>query len=64
MQNLLGASVGPVFIGSMSDQYGIATAVTMLPLFLVAAACLFFIGSLFYEKDLAKVERITLERED
>lgn len=64
VQNLLGASVGPVFIGSMSDQYGIATAVTMLPLFLVAAACLFFIGSLFYEKDLAKVERITLERED
>ena len=64
VQNLLGASVGPVFIGSMSDKYGIATAVTMLPLFLVAAAGLFFIGSLFYERDLAKVERITLERED
>lgn len=64
VQNLLGASVGPVFIGAMSDKYGIATAVKMLPLFLVVAACLFFIGALFYERDLAKVEKITLVRED
>jgi len=46
VQNLLGASVGPVFIGAMSDKYGIAAAVAMLPLFLVVAAGLFFIGSL------------------
>ena len=64
VQNLLGASVGPVFIGAMSDKYGIATAVAMLPLFLVAASGLFFIGSFFYKRDLAKVERITLEHED
>lgn len=64
VQNLLGASVGPVFIGAMSDKYGIATAVAMLPLFLVVAAGLFFIGSFFYKRDLAKVERITLEHED
>ena len=64
VQNLLGASVGPVFIGAMSDKYGIAAAVAMLPLFLVVAAGLFFIGSFFYKRDLAKVERITLEHED
>ncbi len=37
---------------------------SILPVFLVVSALLFFAGSFFYEKDLSKVEKITLECED
>ncbi|MGV7927898.1 MAG: spinster family MFS transporter [Spirochaetota bacterium] len=62
-QNLLGASLGPIFIGTLSDSYGIKTAMTTLPVFLLLAAVLFYIGSFFYEKDLGKVEKVELEIE-
>jgi MFS family permease len=62
-QNLLGASLGPIFIGTLSDSYGIKTAMTTLPVFLLLAAILFYIGSFFYEKDLGKVEKVDLEIE-
>jgi MFS family permease len=61
IQNLLGASMGPIVIGAISDAFNIQTAMTFLPLALVLAALLFFMGSFFYEKDLSKVEKITLE---
>ncbi|PKN68787.1 MAG: hypothetical protein CVU54_13015 [Deltaproteobacteria bacterium HGW-Deltaproteobacteria-12] len=64
VQNILGASLGPLVIGVFSDAYGIKVAMTILPAFLLASALLFFAGSLFYEKDLKKVEKVTLECED
>jgi fucose permease len=63
-QNLLGASLAPIVIGAISDAYGIKVAMTILPLFLVVSALLFFVGSFFYEKDLNKVEKVILECED
>ena len=63
VQNILGASLGPIVIGAFSDAYGIKVAMTILPVFLVVSALLFFAGSFFYEKDLKKVEKITLECE-
>jgi hypothetical protein len=36
---------------------------TVLPVFCLLAGILFFIGSLFYEKDLEKVEKIELKKE-
>ena len=63
VQNILGASLGPIVIGAFSDAYGIKVAMTILPIFLVASALLFFAGSFFYEKDLKKVEKVTLECE-
>lgn len=63
VQNLLGSSLGPIVVGSLSDSYDIKTALTVLPAFLVIAAVLFFIGSFFYERDLNKVEKVTLEVE-
>ncbi|MCK7515264.1 MAG: hypothetical protein MZV70_72230 [Desulfobacterales bacterium] len=54
----------PIVIGAFSDAYGIKVAMTILPVFLVASALLFFAGSFFYEKDLKKVEKVTLECED
>jgi MFS family permease len=62
-QNLLGSSLGPLFVGAVSDRYGIQYALTLVPLFSILAAILFFAGSFFYETDLAKVEKIPLRAE-
>jgi predicted MFS family arabinose efflux permease len=64
VQNLLGSSLGPIVVGSLSDAYDIKTALTVLPVFLIVAAVLFFIGSFFYERDLNKVEKVTLVAEN
>ncbi|MFA5321098.1 MAG: MFS transporter [Smithella sp.] len=63
-QNLLGAAMAPIVLGVISDAYGIKTALSVLPVFLVFSAVLFFAGSFFYAKDLDKVEKITLECEE
>jgi fucose permease len=64
IQNLLGAAMAPIVLGVISDAYGIKTALSVLPLFLVFSSVLFFAGSLFYARDMEKVEKITLECED
>ncbi len=61
IQNLLGASLGPIVMGAISDRSDIQTAFTFLPLALLIAAVLFFAGSIYYEKDLRKVEKVVLE---
>ena len=61
IQNLLGASLGPIVIGAISDRTDIQTALSILPLFLVLASVLFLVGSLFYKKDIQKVEKVDLE---
>jgi MFS family permease len=61
IQNLLGASLGPIVMGGISDATNIQTAFTFLPIALVVAAAMFFAGSFYYEKDLQKVEKVTLE---
>jgi predicted MFS family arabinose efflux permease len=63
VQNLLGASTGPIVVGSLSDSFGIEKALLVLPAFLIVAAVLFFFGSFFYVKDRDKVEKVTLEVE-
>lgn len=74
VQNLLGASLGPLFIGTVSDHYinkfnvdpamGLVAGFKFLPLFFVFGAICFLAGSFFYVKDLAKVERVELKVED
>ena len=64
IQNLFGASVAPIVIGALSDAYGIRVAMSILPVFLLVSALLFFAGSFYYRKDLDKVEKIALECED
>jgi len=61
IQNLLGASLGPIVMGAISDATDIQTAFTFLPIALLIAAALFFAGSFYYEKDLKKVEKVELE---
>jgi MFS family permease len=60
-QNLLGSSLGPLFVGAVSDQYGIHLALTVVPFFSILAALLFFAAAFFYETDLARVEKIPMK---
>jgi MFS family permease len=63
VQHILGSTLGPVFVGAVSDAYNIQTALSILPVFILASGIMFYIVSRFYEKDLAKVERIELQAE-
>lgn len=63
-QNLLGSSLGPLFVGLISDHYGIHEALTIVSFFAILAAALFWAGSFFYEADLAKVEKVPLTAEN
>jgi predicted MFS family arabinose efflux permease len=53
IQHLLGSSLGPLFIGALSDRYGLQTALTALPAFCLVAAALFYAGSFSYLRDSA-----------
>lgn len=64
VQNLLGSSLGPVFVGFLSDRYGIRTALSTLPLFSMIAGILFLVGSIFYEKDFARVDKVEMRFEE
>ena len=60
IMHLLGSALGPLVVGMLSDRYGITLALTLLPVSALWAGVLFFIGSFYYEKDLAKVERVAM----
>ena len=64
VQHFLGTALGPVFVGVVSDSYGIATAFMLLPIAFFLAGVFFFAGSFFYERDVAKVEKVKLEIEE
>ncbi len=61
MQTLLGGFFGPIAIGNIADKTSMETAMKILPLFLLAGALFFFVGAMFYKKDLDKVEDVPLE---
>lgn len=63
VQMSLGYTLGPLFVGVVSDRYDLMTAFRFLPIFCVMSALLFFIGSLYYVSDLEKVRSITLYEE-
>lgn len=63
VMNLLGSSLGPIFTGIFSDKYNIKTALLIVSFFPLLAGLFFYLGSFFYEKDLAKVEKIPVRLE-
>jgi fucose permease len=63
IQHLLGSSLGPLFVGMMSDRFDLAVALKTLPVFCLIGAVLFFIGSFFYETDAASVDQVSLTME-
>ncbi len=52
IQHLLGSSLAPIVIGTLSDGYGLDRALTILPGFALVAGVLLLMGSLYYKKDL------------
>lgn len=63
VQHSLGSPLGPLFIGAMSDRYGLGSALGMLPICTLVAGLLFLTGSFFYTKDAASVEIVDIEME-
>jgi MFS family permease len=63
VQNLLGSSLAPVYVGALSDRFGLAPAMLSVPAFSAAGGILFLIGAVFYARDLAKVEKVPVEVE-
>ena len=58
IQHILGSSLGPPVIGSLSDAFGLEKAMVFLPMFAIMAGIFFFIGSFFYDSDAKLVERM------
>jgi MFS family permease len=58
IQNLLGSSLGPIFIGFISDRFDLGVAMAFMPVFSLIAAALFFATSSFYPQAAKKVEII------
>jgi len=63
VQHVLGSALGPIFVGFISDRYGIDIALMVLPFAYLIAAGMFFSGSFFYRQDLEKAEKAVLEIE-
>lgn len=63
VMHILGSSLGPIFVGAISDAYDLKTGLTLLPLFCLLAAVLFLIGSIWYVKDVEKVQKIAIVAE-
>lgn len=53
--NLLGLAPGPVIIGHLADQIGLARALQVAPLAALAAAGAFLLSARFYDHDAARV---------
>ncbi len=64
VQNLLGSSLGPLVTGVFSDLYGIAAALKISTLTALLSFIFFYLGSIYYERDLGKVEKVTLTAEN
>ena len=52
MRNLFGLAGGPLLAGALSDTYGLPFALSVVPLFCLAAAALYLLASRHYEADL------------
>jgi MFS family permease len=61
VQNLLGSFTAPIILGKISDLSNIKTAMSILPFVLLIGSLLFYIGSRYYLKDMAKVPPVQLE---
>ena len=53
----------PWLVGAISDRIGLSKAMLIIPAFGMMAAVFFYIGSRFYNRDLALVEKVDLEAE-
>lgn len=59
-QNLLGLALGPFVAGVLSDQFGLATALAVVPVFGALAALLFVHAARSYEAEVAALADVRL----
>lgn len=60
-QNLFGLAAGPFITGLLSDAYGLAAALTVIPCFGALAAAFFLFAARSYERDLMRVGIVQIE---
>jgi predicted MFS family arabinose efflux permease len=53
-RNIFGLASGPLLAGAIADAYGLERALAIIPLFCIAAAILFLVGTRFYGNDLRR----------
>lgn len=63
IQNLIGSSLGPLFVGIVSDQYGLNVALTLVPIAAASAGVLFLLATRWYGRDRARAARVAIELE-
>lgn len=64
VQHVFGSAVGPPVIGAISDRMGLEQAMMFIPAFCLVASLLFWLGSFFYTRDLAKVTQVEIPWEN
>ncbi len=63
-QNLFGLAAGPFLAGVLSDSYGLATAMTIIPAAGVLATIFFLLAARCYERDLQRVGTVRIEADE
>lgn len=58
VQNLFGLAAGPLIAGALSDAFGLAAALAVMPLFCLASAAVLALGARAYPADLARIEAL------
>ena len=61
IQHILGSSLGPPFIGMLSDRYGLSVSLMALPLFTALAGLLFLFAAGCYSDDLARMKLLQVD---
>ncbi|MEW6529786.1 MAG: MFS transporter [Thermodesulfobacteriota bacterium] len=61
VHQLLGQAIGPLIAGMLSDKYDLRIALAIISFVPLLAALAFFIGALFYERDVARVEKVEMK---
>jgi MFS family permease len=62
-QNLFGLAAGPFIAGVLSDWWGLQTAMTVMPVFAIAAALAFMAAARSYEPDMKRAGEPLSDRE-
>jgi MFS family permease len=60
-QNLFGLALGPIIAGALSDQWGLQTALAVMPLFSIPAAFFLFKAAGTYEGDVASLAQVRVD---
>lgn len=63
LQHILGGAWSPMIVGALSDSFGLAQAMRVIPVFALLAALFLWTGSRTYAADAARAKQIELEAE-